>query len=266
MLDQYMSKKPGYRQPILNTRVVSISALFIEPRAESASASSANRTANGGTQNPVTAVDVYLADGTKRQYAHVITTTTLPCLRTMNLTQAKLDWQQKEALRMLQYGPSTKIGVRFSRRWWEDDKWMKQAGAYGAILGGQSYTDNMSRTVVYPSYGIEQPESGACMIVSYAWTNDALALTALMGPESRGVLKQRILEDLVQIHSFTPSAATELDAMWEDMHPYSWSTDPHTMGESMFSRVTCCVWTGADWHQEHLLSSGPATSGSSTPP
>ena len=234
-----MSKLEGYTRPFFNTRVAGISCVAPQDMpfggnvcqaVEAAKAHECERPKPGGSPSDVGCLAVHLEDGRTKYYSHVITTTTLPCLRVMNLTGARLDWKQKEALRMLQYGPSTKIGVRFRRRWWEDDKWMKDSGAYGAIKGGQSYTDNMSRTVVYPSYGIDQPDSGACMIVSYAWTNDALALTALMGTESRAMLTQRVLQDLVEVHNFSACAAAELEQMLEEIHPYSWTTDPNTMG------------------------------------
>ncbi|KIP05274.1 hypothetical protein PHLGIDRAFT_128999 [Phlebiopsis gigantea 11061_1 CR5-6] len=250
-LDEYMSKQPGYTRPFFNTRVAGISCVSsqsvpfgdnVSQAVETAKARGAPRVRRGEGLLPVESLAVHLADGRTKYYSHVITTTTLPCLRVMNLTGARLDWKQKEALRMLQYGPSTKIGygpstkigVRFRRRWWEDEAWMKEAGAFGAILGGQSYSDAMSRTVVYPSFGIGEPDSGACMIVSYAWTNDALALTGIMGIESRDVLTQRILQDLVEIHNFSPKAAADLEQMLAEIHPYSWTTDPTTMGAFAF--------------------------------
>lgn len=238
-----MAKKAGYTRPFFNARVTGISCVSVDAIPTTISPTgktvplqavpTARIDLESGCDNIPTngCIAVQLTGGRTRFYSHVITTTTLPCLRTMDLRGAKLDYQQKEALRMLQYGPSTKIGVRFRRRWWEDDTWMKASGAYGAILGGQSYTDNMSRTVVYPSYGIGDDLSGAVVIVSYAWTNDALALSSLMGCESQATLKQRVLQDLVEVHNFNSAAARELEEEWEDVHAFSWSNDPMTMGK-----------------------------------
>ena len=116
---------------------------------------------------------------------------------------------------------------------------MKKSGAYGAIFGGQSYTDNMSRTVVYPSYGIGDPLGGATIIVSYAWTNDALALSSLMGTDSQAALKQRVLQDLAEVHNFNSRAARELEEEWEAVHAFSWSNNPMTMGKFPFVHILC---------------------------
>ena len=237
-----MAKKPGYIRPFFNTRVTGIACVSVKdiPTVTASVGDVPLQTIptpcfdlQAGCPNVPDdgCLAVQLSNGRTRFYSHVITTTTLPCLRTMDLRYAKLDWQQKEAIRMLQYGPSTKIGVRFRRRWWEDNAWMKKSGAYGAILGGQSYTDNMSRTVVYPSYGIGDDLSGATIIVSYAWTNDALALSSLMGSDSQTALKQRVLQDLVEVHNFNNWAARELEEEWEAAHAFSWSNNPMTMGE-----------------------------------
>lgn len=179
-------------------------------------------------------VEVTLADGTKRRYSHVINTTTLPCLRTMDLTGARLDIKQKDCLRQLQYGPATKVGIKFRTAWWENADLMP----FGPIVGGQSFTDNMARVVVYPSYGVDHGEKSKVLIASYAWTADALALTALMGPDpqSKEALKRRILQDLVAVHGLSPTKGLEfLEEQYVDSFAYSWSKNLDSMGTLILS-------------------------------
>ncbi|KAL5522354.1 hypothetical protein ACEPAG_8370 [Sanghuangporus baumii] len=175
-------------------------------------------------------IEVTLADGNTRRYDHVINTTTLPCLRTMDLTGAKLDYKQKSCLRELRYGPAIKIGIKFKSAWWEDESRMP----FGSIIGGQSFADNMSRTVIYPSYGIEKGcKKSTVLIASYAWTDDAIMLSALMGPDdySKSVLKRRILQDLVAVHGLDKNEGLEfLEDQYVDSFPFSWNNNPYSMG------------------------------------
>ena len=236
-----MSKKRGYNKPRLNSLVTRIEHVleWRPPR----------RPALGGVhekQRFSDRVRVTLDDGTTRTYSHVITTTTLPCLRVMNLDDAYLDWEQKDALRSLKYGPAVKVGVRFKYAWWEDGSVMEKFStiSLGPIIGGQSYTDKMARTVVYPSYPNPPEARSPCLIVSYARALDALALSAMCDPRSSAELKRRLLEDLVSIHSFNAEGAKFLADQWQEAYPYSWSQDPRTMG--MFYIANRCDYA------EHL--------------
>ncbi|KAG8910089.1 hypothetical protein FRC00_008905 [Tulasnella sp. 408] len=112
-----------------------------------------------------------------REYGHVISTLPVPVLRSLRIDNAGLDVNQAYALRQLQYGPSEKIGVKFRTQWWRTGKQVD--GDSFDIIGGQSYSDRVVRTVVYPSYGIpgNDPES-TVLIASYSWTEDALRLGA----------------------------------------------------------------------------------------
>ncbi|EJD00156.1 FAD/NAD-binding domain-containing protein [Fomitiporia mediterranea MF3/22] len=184
-------------------------------------------------KEPTPTVSVSLDDGSQRSYSHVITTTTLPCLRTMDLTGAELDYMQKSSLRELAYGAATKIGIKFKTNWWENDFVMKQLGAFGAIVGGQSQTDNMARTIVYPSYGASSGRKSTVLLASYAWTADALALSALMGDDekSKALLKRRILQDLVAVHGFKPEEGYAfLELEYVEAFTWSWGRNLYTMG------------------------------------
>ncbi|KAL5496076.1 hypothetical protein ACEPAH_3169 [Sanghuangporus vaninii] len=177
-------------------------------------------------------IEVTLADGSTYCYDHVINTTTLSCLRTMDLTSARLDYKQKSCLRELRYGPAIKIGIKFKSAWWEEESRMP----FGSIIGGQSFTDNMSRTVIYPSYGIREGSKKSnvpVLIASYAWTDDAIILSALMGPDdySKSVLKQRILQDLVEVHGLDKNEGFKfLEDQYVDSFPFSWNNNPYSMG------------------------------------
>ncbi|EKM51231.1 uncharacterized protein PHACADRAFT_213099 [Phanerochaete carnosa HHB-10118-sp] len=179
-------------------------------------------------------VNVRTERGEEVAFGHVITTTTLPCLRAMNTLEANLDYLQKNALRSLQYGQAVKIGVKFKTAWWQNDGLMKKFGAFGAIIGGQSFTDYMSRRVVYPSYGVDDKVPSSVLIVSYASTGDALAWTGLTGSGADAMIKRRVLDDLVAVHCFDKAGRAFLEEQWEAMHPYSWGTDKNTMGAFAF--------------------------------
>jgi monoamine oxidase len=70
-----------------------------------------------------------------QQFSAVISTVPLPRLGLMDLSECAIheNFTQWSAMRSLQYGPSIKIGIRFSRPWWQD----KRFGADGGIKGGQ---------------------------------------------------------------------------------------------------------------------------------
>lgn len=78
-----------------------------------------------------TVLSVSIRGKAPRKYAHVISTVPLGAVRMIDLDKCKLSYALTEALRTLQYGPSTKVGIRFKSRWWE------QRGH----RGGVSYTD-----------------------------------------------------------------------------------------------------------------------------
>ena len=181
------------------------------------------------TAQPNQKMRVEYGNGQTAHYAHVITTTALSCLRAVDLSEAKLTFPQRTAIRSLNYGASTKVGVKFRTAWWTDATVMQKYGGIQAISAGQSITDWMSRVVVYPSYGKDQ--RSPVLIVSYAWTSDAQALGALFAPKDAPELKRVLLRDLVKVHGFNEDGAKYLEQQWVDVFPYNWSVDPRTMGE-----------------------------------
>ena len=103
-------------------------------------------------QSPVTAISRdpqkevmrISINGTQSQqeYSAVVSTVPLPRLSVMDLSGVNIndDYGQWSAIRELQYGPSVKVGMKFSSPWWETALPMK-------IHGGQSFTDLPIRTV-----------------------------------------------------------------------------------------------------------------------
>lgn len=67
-----------------------------------------------------TVLSVSILGEEPREYAHVISTVPLGAVRMIDLDERNLSYALTEALRTLQYGPSTKVGVRFKSRWWEE--------------------------------------------------------------------------------------------------------------------------------------------------
>lgn len=110
----------------------------------------------------------------EREYSHVVSTIPLSCLRTVDTEKCNLTYLQKMALRSLNYGSGVKVGIKFKTRWWKKvpeglaeggEGWPKVVGE-----GGVSSTDRQSRVVVYPSYGVDDPEDKpGVLIAAYNW-------------------------------------------------------------------------------------------------
>ncbi|KZT70525.1 amine oxidase [Daedalea quercina L-15889] len=219
--EKMASLLPVKRRPILNSRVNAIKVRDFK------------------SQDWARAkVEVSFVDSASkpRSYGHVISTVPLPCLRTMDLSGAWLTPSHNTALRALRYGPAVKIGVKFKTSWWTDAnlmaKYQQQQYQFGHIVGGQSYTDRMVRTVVYPSYG--ECGTGAkstVLMVSYCWTEDANRWGALFKGCSKEETQDIILRDLVAVHGFYPDEGYKfLASQWLDSYTWSWGTEPESMG------------------------------------
>jgi len=162
-------------------------------------------------------------------YSHVICTAPLSCMRVMDLDQAGLDYAQNQALRCLGYGASIKVGIKFKTRWWEET-------STPAMLGGVSSTDRPSRIVVYPSYGLNDPQdAGGVLIASYCWTQDALRLGSLIkgnGTDEEKLLLDIIYKDLAELHGQDPKWYKDQTLGY---HAYDWYRDQYSMGGK------CCI-------------------------
>ena len=104
-----------------------------------------------------------------------------------------LSYTQRLAIRTLKYDTSTKIALRFEKRWWEDPKVMGER----TIKGGISSTDLPIRTCVYPSYGWnvnEVDKLPGVLLASYTWSQDAERLGGLA--RGKGTDAEKKLIDL----------------------------------------------------------------------
>ena len=172
---------------------------------------------------------VVISGGSRRSYAHVISTLPLPVLRTIDMTQCKLDLIQENALRQLQYGPSIKIGILFTENWWTIGK--DKDGVPFNIVGGQSSTDLPIRTIVYPSHGANTNVPSKTLMASYCWTSDAERLGTWFqsGDQTNNKkLKDLVLKNLAAVHNVTYEY---LESRFLLMHAWDWNDYEFTMGK-----------------------------------
>ncbi|PBK92484.1 hypothetical protein ARMGADRAFT_930202 [Armillaria gallica] len=157
------------------------------------------------------------------EYDYVISTIPLPALRFVDLDGCNLSYAQLEGMRTLRYDSSCKVGIRFSSRWW-------QTLATGSITGGQTKTDRVVRTVVFPSYGVDDPNADAVMIASYTWSQDAARVGGLINGRNtvdEQFLIDNILKDLAALHDVTFDF---LEKELRDWCAWDWYSDPFTLG------------------------------------
>jgi monoamine oxidase len=114
------------------------------------------------------AAQILIQGQTKYQgeYAGIFNSTTLGAMQQMDLTNAGLNYGQKQAIRSLGYGASAKVGMKFKYPWWRTLFHINQ--------GGLGHSDLPIRTTVYPSYNINDDlASPAVLLCSYEWSQDA---------------------------------------------------------------------------------------------
>lgn len=162
-------------------------------------------------------------DNVSTEYDYVISTVPLPALRFVDLDGCNLSYAQLEGMRTLRYDSSCKVGIRFSSRWW-------QTLETGSIKGGQTKTDRVVRTVVFPSYGVNDPNTDAVMIASYTWSQDAARVGGLINGRHTAdehFLIDNILKDLAALHGVTFDF---LKSELQDWRAWDWYSDPFTLG------------------------------------
>lgn len=93
--------------------------------------------------------------------------------------------EKQQAIRELNYCPSTKILFQTRTRFWEQE----------GIVGGTTTTDLPVRRICYPSYSDTGQHRGV-LLASYTWGQDALRWGA-MDDETR---VEQALEDVAKIH------------------------------------------------------------------
>ncbi len=113
-----------------------------------------------------------------------------------------------KAIHQLHYVASTKIGIQFKRRFWEEE----------GIYGGQAVTDLPIRFAYYPSHGFGG--NGGVVIASYTWEDDTLPWDSLTDQER----VQQALENLAILHG---------EHIYEEFvtgTSYSWAQSPFSGG------------------------------------
>lgn len=167
---------------------------------------------------------VVAGEATPRKYTQVISTVPLGCLSGIDTEDCDLLYSQKQAVRSLRYDASTKIGIKFETRWWQDPEIMCSA----TIKGGQSSTDIPIRTCVYPSYGINCPDAPGVLLASYTWSQDALRIGALASgtQAEKDELLRLTLENLSKLHGLP----IEKFGPVLDFYAHSFYADPYSRG------------------------------------
>lgn len=158
-----------------------------------------------------------------KEYTHVISTTTTPCLYSMDLRNAGLNYAQREAIRVLQYDNAVKVGIKFSKRWWAEER--------GINRGGNGNTDRPTRGVTYPSYALDTPagESGV-LFACYNYGQDAARLGGLSrdsGKEYNEAIFDAVIADLAILHRYPEE---DLRKLVVDYHVHNWNMDELTKG------------------------------------
>jgi hypothetical protein len=184
-------------------------------------------------------------------YAGVFNSTSFGCMRQMNI-ETNLNYPTKEAMRVLGYGPSAKVGILFESAWWIHD-----LGDFNVSKGGLGHSDLTIRTCVYPSYNYYVPNNTrAVLLCSYTWQQDAERIGSLMastnGPnllthkqikEDEVRLKDLVLYDLARMHTGHPGSKYTTKGLYEflqksyvDHYAHDWMHDPNTAGAFAFFR------------------------------
>jgi monoamine oxidase len=182
-----------------------------------------------------------------RTYSGVFSSTTLGCLKRIDTSSTHLNSASRQGIRSLGYGPSAKVGIKFSRAWWIHDL----DNGYCITQGGLGHSDLTIRTCVYPSYNINDPkDKPAVLLCSYTWQQDAERIGALMSSSSdhevqlqeEGDLKERLFRDLARLHNYKQTKDAEdklydmISSSYLDHYAHDWTHDPNTAGAFAFFR------------------------------
>ncbi|KAK3354067.1 hypothetical protein B0T25DRAFT_456471 [Lasiosphaeria hispida] len=153
-----------------------------------------------------------------KEYTHVITTTTAPCLGFMDLRKAGLTRMHWEAIRTLHYDNAVKLGIKFQRRWWAEDM--------AITKGGTGMTDRPTRIVMYPSHALNTPEgSPGVLYACFNWGQDASRLGGLSVSSeatSQVAIFDAVMQDLAIMHGYPEE---KLRAMVMEYHVHDWNRD-----------------------------------------
>ncbi|KAJ0373669.1 hypothetical protein COL26b_008139 [Colletotrichum chrysophilum] len=184
-----------------------------------------------------------------KSYFAVFNSATLGATNRMDLSNAGLLWDTKQAIRCLNYGASCKVGIKFRTPWWRKEP-------FNITRGGLGRTDLPLQVCVYPSYNIDNDldplDKPAVLLVSYTWGQTAQRLATLIASKSRTKSNEQILEeevelknlllrDLAYLHTKAPDDPREerkkfkktldlISGEYLEHHAYDWYHDPHMAG------------------------------------
>jgi len=127
----------------------------------------------------------------------VLVTAPFGSVRFMNIS-VPFTYGKKQAIRSLNYDHSTKIFAQFPKRWWELEE--------NKVVGGASLTDLPVRTVVYPSYGLNDSGKGV-LLCSYTWQNEAI----MWANVDERTKKEVVIRNLSLLHGTKPFAPEEVE-------------------------------------------------------
>ncbi|KAH0441249.1 hypothetical protein CcaCcLH18_02159 [Colletotrichum camelliae] len=193
-----------------------------------------------------------------KDYFVVFNSTTLGAANRMDLSQAGLLWDTKQAIRCLNYGASCKVGIKFKSAWWRKKP-------FNITKGGLARTDLPLQVCVYPSYNIDNKldheDDPAVLLVSYTWGQTAQRLATLIASKSpqkvkkaredpaakeemlreEAELKEILLRDLAYLHADWEKNSDKNEEKFKNTlklieheylehHAYDWYHDPHMAG------------------------------------
>ncbi|WP_377890558.1 flavin monoamine oxidase family protein [Alkalihalobacillus sp. R86527] len=118
-----------------------------------------------------------------------------------------ISFKKWQAIRELINVPAVKIGIEFSRRFWEDDNI------------GNALSDLPTRFSYVPSHNIGSSGSGV-LLASYSWGNDAVLWGSL--PEKERILM--VLKDLAKIYG------NRVYTEYMNSITFNWSQNPYSAG------------------------------------
>ncbi|KAL0936957.1 flavin containing amine oxidoreductase [Colletotrichum truncatum] len=171
---------------------------------------------------------------TDENYLAVFNSTTLGSMNNMNLSEAGLFWDTKQAIKCLGYGASCKVGMKFRSAWW-------RKAPFNITQGGLARTDLPLQVCVYPSYNIEDPiDEPAVLLVSYTWGQTAQRIASLISsdtPYDEEELRDVLIRDLALLHAEKPSDPESynrtfnlIKSEYMTHHAWDWYRDRHMAG------------------------------------
>lgn len=200
----------------------------------------------------ITGIDTSAANEAKVQlngqwqgaYVGVFNSTTMGCTQQMDLSKVPLTYGQKQAIRCLGYGASSKVGMKFRHPWW--------ITTFGIKNGGLGHSDLPIRTTVYPSYNLyDETTNSAVLLCSYQWQQDAQRVSTMISSSTDHAtaineekpLRGLVLRDLALLHAnqpgtnMTPEEVYALiEPLYIDHYAHDWYHNPNTYGAFAFFR------------------------------